>query len=726
MSLSNNELYDQGVTKLKDIAREEGIVGFSKYRSNNKRDLVEIIIANRKKRGVVIAQNPSPPVAKQPDPVGGILQFQKSCMSYTIAELKQMAIDNNLQISGKLTKKAICEAYEKKKALTLGSPRSPIARPRSPIARPRSPIARPEYPIARPRSPIARPEYPIARPRSPIARPEYPIARPKAPIARPKAPIARPESLTTRPVLGKKCMSYLKQELQDIAIKHNISSSGTKSDLCSRILNIYDEPAPRSPARTPARTPGSPARTPGSPARTPTRCMDNKLIELRELALRRGIDARKMRKQDICDALEAVGGYDDSPKQYITLTREIVKNSYYRDLLLKVSREEVLRFARANGFNDQLHLPTDEILQNMWMVFNDEYVSDPLSVSPKPPAPRVVLKTPRLESPPGPAPRVVLKTPRPAPRVVLKTPRLESPKPPSSEKGPSSQAIILELQETKSEVQWLARESLKELEEKILSASPRDKLSLTEERDAVDDVAKYIINHIQLLENKVKVPQARPVKVPRERERKSPAAAVPVQVGDDDPEIRRIQAKVAALERELSSSAMSTIRLTKTEDKIRMYNRRIDSIRKARRSTMVAQAIIGTEGSRQAHPPPLKPLPIKLPPPIKLPLPHPLSPVGLKPMSPLIGQRPRSMTPEEEQEETRRAEVAAVEREKEIQKERMRKQRLTKPAREQTLNESSITDIESRLSEITTPAVLPPVSLGEIRNSIFRELGLTF
>lgn len=213
-SLTNKELYNEGITKLKEIAKNEGVKGYSRYRSSDKKELVDLIIKNRK-----AVQRPLM------DPVG------------------------------------------------------------------------------------------------------------------------------KKPVLKKKCMSYSKQELIDLAVDRGLSSSGTKLELCKRILEIYDEPKRKSNSpekRTKRNSPEK--RTKPDPCKRILKLYDEPEIKLSS-------DPRKKSRE---------------LKKKKLLSKEIVKKSNYRTLLPLVTRKEVIEFAKRNGFADQIDKPTDEILENMWMVFNDD------------------------------------------------------------------------------------------------------------------------------------------------------------------------------------------------------------------------------------------------------------------------------------------------------------------------------------------------------------------
>ena len=166
-----------------------------------------------------------------------------------------------------------------------------------------------------------------------------------------------------------------------------------------------------------------------------------------------------------------------------------------------------------------------------------------------------------------------------------------------------------------------------------------------------------------------------------------------------------IQKKIDAIERELQISPMSTAMLNKKEEKIQRYKRYLRTIQKARKSIEPRKepkkTKVSTKEVVRSPSPPIQP------PPELLVDPSP--------------QKMRSDT----SDDVRDVEKKAVEKAKEIQKERMRKQRLI-PPKDKVLDVSTIADIENQLSEITAPVIVPPTSLGEIRNSIFRELGMNF
>ena len=578
MSLTDTELYDEGVTKLKEIAKAEGVTGYSKYRSNNKRELVEIIIEHRKQRQNRIART-----SPSPRKIDGFKLLKKKCSYYTIAELKQIAVDNNLQIAGKVTKKSICNAYEKKKAeVTLPTPT--------------------QHPTQQ--SPTQHPTQPPTVDRS-------------------------------KPVLSKKCMNYLKHELQDLAIKHKLSSSGTKQELCNRILMIYDEPE-------------SCVQLSG---RRKLQCHD-----------------RKMKNQQIRVELDTKDKPKDKPKKY-KLSKELIKNSDYRKLTSLVSRQDVIEFAKLHGFADQINLPTDEILQNMWMIFNDESFSDespaesignePAVKTPVKPSPIIHSPVkPKIPSPIIPSP---VKPKIPSPKIP--SPKIPSPKIPSPVKPKIPSPII---------------------------PSP--------------------------VKPKIPSPKIPSPKIPSPVKPKIPSPKIPThfpKVIDSDgvnsmepsEDEVLIQKKIDAIERELQISPMSTAMLNKKEEKIQRYKRYLRTIQKARKSIEPRKepkkTKVSTKEVVRSPSPPIQP------PPELLVDPSP--------------QKMRSDT----SDDVRDVEKKAVEKAKEIQKERMRKQRLI-PPKDKVLDVSTIADIENQLSEITAPVIVPPTSLGEIRNSIFRELGMNF
>ena len=269
MPLTDSELHETGITRLKEIAKEEGVTGYSKYRSGDKHLLIDLIIRKRRAAGARIQPaSPRSPGARRIQPAfpipprspgarriqpafpiplspprspgarrissGGFKSLRKPCMSYTIAELKQMASDNNLQIDGRMTKKAICEAYNNKLSeVTLPEAVQP----------------------------------PLASPR-------------KSPVRRP-APAREIFTPRQKPVLDKKCMSYLKPQLKEIAKANGLALTGTKEELCSRILTLFDEPGvsnetpryprPLSPPPRPLSPPPRPLPPPPRPLPPPPR-----------------------------------------------------------------------------------------------------------------------------------------------------------------------------------------------------------------------------------------------------------------------------------------------------------------------------------------------------------------------------------------------------------------------------------------------------------------------
>ena len=253
MPLTDSELHETGITRLKEIAKEEGVTGYSKYRSGDKHLLIDLIIRKRRAAGARIQPaSPRSPGARRIQPAfpiplspprspgarrissGGFKSLRKPCMSYTIAELKQMASDNNLQIDGRMTKKAICEAYNNKLSeVTLPEAVQP----------------------------------PLASPR-------------KSPVRRP-APAREIFTPRQKPVLDKKCMSYLKPQLKEIAKANGLALTGTKEELCSRILTLFDEPGvsnetpryprPLSPHPRPLSPPPRPLSPPPRPLPPPPR-----------------------------------------------------------------------------------------------------------------------------------------------------------------------------------------------------------------------------------------------------------------------------------------------------------------------------------------------------------------------------------------------------------------------------------------------------------------------
>jgi hypothetical protein len=614
MSLTDAELYDEGVTRLKEIARREGVTGYSKYRSNNKRELVEIIIKNRK---------------RLPPQSAGFKPLKRTCSSYTIADLKQMVIDNNLQIAGKVTKKSICDAYDKKKA-----EQAPIIKGRT---------------------------------------------------------------------LGKKCMSYSKQELKDMAIRLHLLSSGTKTDLCKRILTVYDDP--------------------------PKKCMDNTVAALKEQALQMGIGVRKMKKQQICDELEKAGwkppavvkpavvkpavvkpavvkpavvkpatvkpavvkpavvkpapvkpatgkpatGKPVVGKSSVKLSKEIIKNSDYRALLKLVSREDVIRFAIRNGFADQINLPTDEILQNMWMVFNDDSSDEEVTIQ------------------------------------------------------PDEDVTTMIRAGDDEDVTTMIRAGDEEDATTTIRAGDEEDATTTIRAGDDEDVTTMIRAGDE--EDATTMIRADD----------DEDATTMIRAGDDAT-IRQIQKIIDDLRRKLDSSAMSPALMDEIENEIQGYKRMLHDIqlKGPRQRTPPVQPtsppsrrtppVQPTSPPRQRTPPVRRRTPLVQPPSPssrRTPSVQPTSP-PVQPPSPSRQRTPPVQPPSPSSRQTDEdVEREAVEKERERQRERLRKQRLI-PPRERVLEVTAISDIENQLSEITAPVVVPPTSMGEIRRSIFKELGLIF
>lgn len=158
--------------------------------------------------------------------------------------------------------------------------------------------------------------------------------------------------------------------------------------------------------------------------------------------------------------------------------------------------------------------------------------------------------------------------------------------------------------------------------------------------------------------------------------------------------VNEMEKKIRTIEAEINSSALSPNLLRQKEGQIRIYINRLKYIRRNFPGTYCEDAKEDKEDT-----------------------------ADVKEGGTADEEDGRKMN---EYEATIAAEREAVTREKEILREKMKKERLIKPSRHDTLSITSIDDIENQLAEITIPPVSKPLSLGIVRNAINRELGLTF